>query len=374
MPCRARAGSILNSESRSRAEFSVVKGPTVYDVAERAGVSIATVSFTFRQPHRVKVTTRDAVLAAAQELGYLPSGTARGLARGKTAILGIYSFDFYKLDQPLFSGGRADNSDFRLFPLYVDEVQRGVALECWHRGYTLMVSGGSQPSSGSAADIAGQVDGLAVLARSIPDDVLALIASRIPVVHLSEPSHNDALSHVTVDNASGTYSLTKHLIDEHQLTELHFAGPADTSSDFQARFHGFQDALRDSGIDPPRSLLAFGAGTARSAADVVSSLLAQKELPAGIVCALDEYALRLIDALTAAGIRVPQDVAVTGFDGVVAGRVSTPMLTTARQPMEEMGRIAASILIERSEQPDLPPRNEQLKVEIVLGESCGCGR
>jgi DNA-binding LacI/PurR family transcriptional regulator len=361
----------------------VVKGPTVYDVAELAGVSIATVSFTFRQPHRVKESTRDAVLSAAQTLGYLPSGSARGLARGKTGVLGIYSFDYYILDQPQSSvaetPGQLDqtaaderNADFRLFPLYVDEVQRGVALECWHRGYTLMISGGSQPSGGSAADIAGQVDGLVVLARSVPDDVLALIAGRIPVVQLSEPSHNDALSHVTVDNASGTYALTEHLIGEHGLSNLQFAGPADTSSDFQARFRGFQNALHAAGVTPPEQALTFGAGSERTAADVIARLLADDALPQGFVCALDEYALRLMDALAASGIRVPEDVAVTGFDGIVAGRIHRPSLTTVRQPMEHMGRIAAQILIDRSENPAQHPRNEQLPVQVVIRESCGC--
>jgi LacI family transcriptional regulator len=346
------------------------------------------VSFTFRQPHRVKESTRDTVLAAARTLGYLPSGNARGLARGRTGTLGIYSFDFYILDQPDLSDIGADampasgedapgglmsaNEDFRLFPLYVDEVQRGVALECWRRGYTLMVSGGSRPVDGSAADIAGKVDGLAVFPRSVPEDVLALISRRIPVVELSEPSHNDTLSHVTVDNTAGAHSATSHLIGTHGLRSLQFAGPADPSSDFQARFRGFQAALRSAGLPAPAEPLTFGTGTDRSAGDVVNRLLQSGTLPQGFVCALDEYALRLMDALAAAGIQVPAQVAVTGFDGIVAGRIRRPALTTVRQPMEQMGRVAAGILIDRFENPGKPPENRQLPVSLVLGESCGC--
>jgi LacI family transcriptional regulator len=356
-------------------------------VAELAGVSIATVSFTFRQPHRVKESTRDAVLAAARALGYLPSGNARGLARGRTGALGIYSFDFYILDQPDLSDAGADaprpggrtpvglqsaNEEFRLFPLYVDEVQRGVALECWRRGYTLMVSGGSRPVGGSAADIAGQVDGLAVFPRSVPEDVLALISRRIPVVELSEPSHNDTLSHVTVDNTAGAHSATSHLIGTHGLRSLQFAGPADASSDFQARFRGFQAALRDAGLPVPTEPLTFGSGTDRSAGDIVDELTRNRTMPQGFVCALDEYALRLMDALAAAGIQVPGQVAVTGFDGIVAGRIRRPALTTVRQPMEQMGRTAAGILIDRFENPGKPPENRQLPVMLVIGESCGC--
>ena len=251
-------------------------------------------------------------------------------------------------------------------------MQRGVALECWHRGYTLMVSGGSRPAGGSAADIAGRVDGLAVFARSVPDDVLTLIARRIPVVELSEPSHNDTLSHVTVDNAGGTYALTQHLVVEHGLKNLQFAGPADTSSDIEARFRGFQDALRDAGVQPPERFLTFGAGTSLSAEDLIGTLLVQGALPDGFVCALDEYALRLMDALAGAGINVPQHVAVTGFDGIAAGRLNRPSLTTVRQPMEEMGRMAAQILIDRSEHPEKTTQNEQLPVRAIIRESCGC--
>lgn len=367
----------------------MAKGPTVYDVAERAGVSIATVSFTFRQPHRVKESTRITVLEAARELGYLPSGNARGLARGRTGVLGIYTFDYYILNQPVESsmsikdgqlaqprspGAVTNNMDFRLFPLYVDEIQHGVALECWHRGYNLMVSGGSQTQGKSITEIAGQVDGLAVFARSVPDDVLALIAKRIPVVELSEPSHNDSVGHVTVDNAAGTRALTDHLVRAHGKKDLQFAAPADTSFDFRSRFRGFQEALKASGMRVPETPLMFGAGTNTSAHDLVSDLIARSELPEGFVCALDEYALQLMDALSGAGIAVPEQVVVTGFDGIVAGRIRQPALTTVRQPMEAMGRLAAQILIERFEDPTLGIEDHQLPVTLEYRGSCGCGQ
>ena len=127
----------------------MARSPTVYDVAKRAGVSIATVSFAFGQPERVKNSTREAVLAAADALGYVPSGNARGLASGRTGALGLFSFDYLMdasgsppqtANEPADRGlaastGEDPNEDFRLFPLYLDEVQRGFELECWRRGY-----------------------------------------------------------------------------------------------------------------------------------------------------------------------------------------------------------------------------------------------
>ncbi|TDK23687.1 LacI family transcriptional regulator [Arthrobacter crusticola] len=361
----------------------MVKGPTVYDVAELAGVSIATVSFTFRQPHRVRQSTREAVLAAAQALNYLPSGNARGLARGRTGALGIYSFDFYFLDDPASAGGAGTraaapagsdpNADYRVFPLYVDEVQRGVALECWRRGYTLMVGGGNRTTGRTAiADIAGQVDGLAVFPRTVPVEVLSLISRRIPVVELSEPSHDDSLHHVTVDNAAGMHALTTHLITAHGLRDLQFAAPRDPWSDFQLRFRGFQAALAEAGLPVPERPVTEGDGAPQSAEALAAALLAGGRLPDGIVCAHDEYALPLIDALLRRGVDVPGRVAVTGFDGIVAGRLQRPQLTTVRQPMEQMGRTAAAILIDGFEDRTLPPQSRQLPVEVVLRESCGC--
>jgi LacI family transcriptional regulator len=118
----------------------VTSRPTVYDVAERAGVSIATVSFAFRRPERVRPATRDAVLAAARELGYVPNAAARGLAQRRTAALGLYAYH-YLLPRP--TDETEDDQFWRLFPLYVDEVQRGMELECWRRGYALMLGGGA---------------------------------------------------------------------------------------------------------------------------------------------------------------------------------------------------------------------------------------
>src|SRR5689334_8853545 len=126
-----------------------MRRPTMYDVAAQAGVSIATVSFAFTQPHRVRATTRAAVLAAAESLGYLPSGTARGLARGRTGVIGFYSYEYVQ---------ETDGSDLRHFPLYADEVQRGAQLECRSRGFALMLGAGHNPGDLPAVvDIAGRV-------------------------------------------------------------------------------------------------------------------------------------------------------------------------------------------------------------------------
>lgn len=365
------------------------KGPTVYDVAERAGVSIATVSFAFRRPEKVKASTREMVLAAARELGYVPSASARGLAHGRTKALGLFAFEYLleSVDQPLVVPGAAPpeppvpvgddvdldfDEDFRLFPLYVDEVQRGVELECWRRGYALMIGGrGHGDIESVLADIAGRVDGLAVFPNTVPDDVLSRIAWRIPVVEMSENPHGDQLNHVTVDNVAGVRALTDHLISAHGLRTLAFVGGT-AGSDQRARFQGFQVALHEAGLPVPIASIAHAGGVLRQAAMVVADLRSAGELPDALVCATDQEALALIDALQHAGISVPGDVAVTGFDGIAAGRIIRPTLTTVRQPMEQMGRAVVDILIGQLESPGQPPMSRLLPVRLVVRDSCGC--
>ena len=356
----------------------MAKGPTVYDVAQEAGVSIATVSFTFRQPDRVRPATREAVLSAARSLGYVPSASARGLARGRTGALGLFAFD-YLIDSTAVAAGRSDvespaedpNESYRIFPLYVDEIQRGVQLECWKRGYALMVGGGNPNTTETTlTDIAGRVDGLAVFPNSLPQAILERISQRIPVVEVSETLLNRELDHVTVDNFGGMRSLVRHLVDVHQLTDLQFVGGL-TSSDNRARWSGMAATLTQYGLTP-RPLAQEGEFSREDIGNLVSSLHAAGALPQAFVCATDEEALKTLDALKDAGIAVPGTVAVTGFDGIVAGKIARPALTTVRQPMEEMGRAIVGLLINRIENPEQAPVAQELPVRLVVRESCGC--
>ena len=193
------------------------------------------------------------------------------------------------------------DEDFRLFPLYVDEVQRGVELECWRRGYALMVGGRGHANIETVlADIAGRVDGLAVFPHTVPDDVLRRIAWRIPVVEMSETAHDDELNHVTVDNVAGMRALTDHLIAAHGLRTFAFVGDT-AGSDQLGRFQGFQAALGAAGLPVPSSSIAHRGGVIRQAAIIVADLQATGQLPDALVCATDQEALALMDAASARG-------------------------------------------------------------------------
>ncbi|MCU1432482.1 MAG: LacI family transcriptional regulator [Actinotalea sp.] len=368
------------------------KRPTVYDVAQEAGVSIATVSFTFRRPSRVKATTRATVLEAARRLNYVPSANARGLAHGRTGALGLYSFDMFleraesgdarpvQGDPGPFFGpdvaehafaDDADAEDFRVFPLYVDEIQRGFEVECARRGRVLLIGSGPSGDGSGFIDIASRVDGLAVFPGAHSEEIVAQLSHRLPVVAFAMPYGAGTLHHVRVDNQGGVEALTDHLVLDHGITDVQFVG-APEMTDYQERFEGMRAALSRHGLAVPDAVLDPTPLVDDQPYAVVRTLADEGRLPGALVCASDQHALALLDVLAASGIEVPRDVAVTGFDGVVAGRLSTPALTTVRQPMEAMGRLAVDILMDALDEPGGVPVDRTLPVRTILRRSCGC--
>jgi DNA-binding LacI/PurR family transcriptional regulator len=354
----------------------MAKRPTVYDVAALANVSTATVSFTYSKPARVKRETRELVLEAAKTLGYVPSASARGLAAGRTGVLGLYSFDLFLDDTGSDRTGLAvpdddDEERFRQFPLYVDEVEHGFELECRSRGFATMLGGVRQQERESITDIAGRVDGVAVLAQTAGAADLSLIASRLPVVLISQPEIG-TLDRVAADNASGIQSMIHHLMDVHGIDDLVFVGELG-SAEIGERYAAFRAAISAAGVADPRHPLDFDhLSGSREFTSELRSFIGVNGLPGAFVCAQDQLALAIMDGLTELGIAVPADVVVTGYDGIVASRLSSPPLTTVRQPMAELGRQAALALIRRLDEPAAAQVNLVLPIQLRVRQSCGC--
>ncbi|GGL02386.1 LacI family transcriptional regulator [Curtobacterium luteum] len=354
--------------------------PTVYDVASAAGVSIATVSRVLRTPDAVREGTRDRVQAAIRTLGYVPSGNARALAGKRTGVVGLLlpGFDVVPDERPdlVTDGGVRVVDDRRHVTqpfssnLYFDEVLRGAELEAWQRGLALMVAAGRGPSRDVIVnDVAGRVDGLAVLAQTVPDELLEHVARRIPVVVLADDRRSHGFDSVSVDNAAGMRTVVSHVVGRLGIRSIAYvAGPIDSPDDME-RAAGFRDALVEHGVDPADVSVVHGDFGRARARELATALFAG-EVPRAVVCSNDQSALGVLDAAAATGIRVPEDVVVTGFDGIDAGRFSSPRLTTVHQPMGELGRAAVRAIVERLAHPDGPPRAVRLPVEVLLRESC----
>ncbi|WP_371801041.1 MULTISPECIES: LacI family DNA-binding transcriptional regulator [unclassified Streptomyces] len=351
-----------------------MSAPTVYDVAERSGVSIATVSRVYRTPDSVRAQTRERVLEAARQLGYVPSGNARGLASRTTGVLGLCFPDYADPDAEADAEADSDADDAVM--LYSDQIIRGMERAARRHGYALLIAASLEGGPESlVAKVAGRVDGFAVLAQTVPTEDLEVISRRLPVVMIAGPREIDHLDHIVVANADGERELARHLIEDHGLRRLAFVGGEVESPDAEARFLGFRQACRDAGLPVPdapdlRAEMMTQAEGARAAEELLDR---DGERPQGVLFANDQMAVGALRALERRGVRVPEDIAVTGFDGIPLSRIVRPPLTTVRQPIRQLGEQAVELLVQRLGDSGSEPVSLMLPVSLIRRASCGCG-
>ncbi len=329
------------------------RNATIYEVARRAGVSIATVSRVHRSAHLVSPATRERVDRAVAELGYRPSRLGRSLAHGHHDATGIV---FPDLSGPYYS-----------------EVILGYEEASAAEGQSVLIlaTHGRAASGSEVLDLADRVDGVVLFGQTVGDDIVEeLERRRVPVVLLARPMHGSADS-VRAENQSAARGLTEHLIG-HGHRRIAFVGDPDGSPDAAERWDGFVDAHRAAGRRPKKSVRS-GFRTADGLA-AATDLLAGTRRPDAILCANDEIAMGVLEAARAARITIPDDLAVTGWDDIPAARHVAPPLTTVRQPMLELGRRAAELLRDRISTPRNEPLHELLTTELVIRSSCGCGK
>ena len=306
--------------------------------------------------------TRERVRAMAAELSWVPSGPARGLAVRRAGIVGLLFPD-------LGQSGEAEEES----PLYVDEVIRGAERAATSVGDAVLIAATRSASGRQLAySVAGKVDGLVVMARSLPEDDIAAIARSVPIVVLANGQVHAGPDFVGADNRAGSREITAHLIAVHGYTDLAFLGGPVKSPDSDERFAGFCDALRQAGLPVPDAPAAVGGFTEAGGEQAVWALLARGSRPRAIVSGNDEMAIGALIALRSAGLRVPADVAMTGFDDIAAARHLRPPLTTVRQPMRELGERSVQVLLDRIAEPTAPRHSVVLPTEVVLRRSCGC--
>lgn len=357
--------------------------PTVYDVAARAGVSIATVSRVLSRPDDVRPDTRAKVAAAVDELGYVRNAAARGLAGRRTRVLGLVLPAHEDVDETpppdagigvsaiLDDRSAAGRSPDGAQNLYFDELIRGAERAASAADHALLIAAGSDSRrEGLLHETAARVDGLIVLAATLSEESLARAARRAPVVLVAGDGAHPDIDRVSVANEDGMHALTRVVLDGGARRIVFLGGPSD-SPDGMDRRRGFDQAIAEAGRVQVEYLP--GDFAERVGRDSVERLLAERGidgLPDAIVCGNDQSALGALDALRHAGVDVPGRVRVTGFDGVEAGRFSTPRLSTVRQPMADLGVAAVRLLLERLDAPDAAVRSVVLPVEVLLRESC----
>ena len=353
---------------------------TIYDVAALAKLSIATVSRVLQGTGPVSAKARARVDQAAHELNYVPLRAARSLA--------VQRHEAHGLVLPDLAG-----------PFYGDLL---MGYERWAgehgQSVILSVTHGNPDPLRSLRDLAGRVDGIVVHGNALDlPAVQDLRRANVPIVLVAHPPVTGCDS-VRSESATSAEQLTARLLD-HDRKNLLFVGDPALSYDVSERYAGFTAALRARNVrvpEPERVPLTEEAGAAFAgqllaatkgqrpeatspATDGAGGGMAGGEQrwsagrPDGLVCANDELALAVLKGLQAGGVVVPDEVVVTGWDDVMAARYVSPGLTTVRQPMAELGRLAAQRLHERITGERTRARNDVLATELVLRDSCGTG-
>ena len=324
-----------------------VRRPTLHDVAARAGVSKSLASLALQGSPKVAPASRDAILAAADELGYRPNRTASSLVRQRTHTIGVHILD---LHNPVFA-----------------EILDGVHEAVRGHGYsTLLVTGNADPATERTEItrlLESRVEGLILIAHRLSDADLVQIAAEVPTVVVTwRTSGIPRLDSVSGDDVSGVRLAVDHLVGLGHERIAHVSGGDNRIA--RQRRAGYERAMIAHGLTPVVVDGAFtevgGDAGARAAVDAGATAL---------FVANDLAAIGALAALRDRGLRVPDDVSVVGYDGMRL--LDSLDLTTVAQPLADMGRAAADLLMERITQPDRAPVHREMATRIVERGSSG---
>ncbi|HEU4888678.1 MAG TPA: LacI family DNA-binding transcriptional regulator [Thermoanaerobaculia bacterium] len=327
----------------------VAPNVTIRDVAAKAGVSVATVSRVFNRKGPIREDTIRRVMDVAGELQYVPHAGARSLSTRSTRTIGVVLPD--------------------LHGEFFSEVIRGIDLAARQHGYHLLLSGSHSDREEMRAvvqAVRGLVDGLIVMSPDLePSALLADLPSGIDVVMLN--SRVEGRTSITVDNSGGARDVVRHL---HALGHKHIAfiaGPPH-NADAEQRRRGFRTETRAAGTVTAELPGFF---TEESGHEAGQQILSLRPRPTAVFAANDSMAIGALSAFREAGLHVPEDMALVGFDDIPIARFLTPPLTTVRVEIAELGRRAVSHVVGALESGDGSKKRDVIKTTLVVRESCG---
>jgi DNA-binding LacI/PurR family transcriptional regulator len=337
------------------------KRVTHVDVAKHAGVSTAVVSYVINDgPRPTSPDVRERVIRAIRELDYHPNAVARGLRARRTNTIGFVVDDYNSMDV--------------FVSPYSARILTGLTAQLKARGYYLLLYPldiGEDMSDIELLLRSGRLDGIVLRLVQDPPETDALLETiartHVPCVCIERPGASRfGFGAVTYDDMRGAHEATSYLIAQGHRRIGHIAGDLRYSTG-RARLAGYQRALADHGIAADEALIYSDDWAPAVARVGVARLLDLRERPTAIFAASDTFALNAMEVLRARGLRVPDDVAVIGFDDIEEAAEYVPPLTTMRIPLFEIGRRAADLLLDvvESDHEDIAGRSEVLPVELV---------
>ncbi|MGD7044556.1 LacI family DNA-binding transcriptional regulator [Jeotgalibacillus proteolyticus] len=323
---------------------------TIKDVAKKAGVAVSTASLAINHSSRVSKETAKKVLDAASELHYQKNGWARDLKMKKTQIIGLVLHDL--------SGS------------FYAPIIKGIEETLHSYGYGLIACSTIGENLGTAERFLRErrVDGVIVFSADIKDETLFDVCrSHFPLAVLDREISHPNLYSVTVDNLQGGYLAADHLIGHGHTSIGYISGPSN-NWDSQLRSEGFTQCLSQNNLSVPSKWHIKGDYSQRGGYQAAKLLLQQSELPTGLFVSNDQMAIGVLEAFGDAGVKVPEQISLIGFDDIELARYIRPSLTTVKQPKYEMGATAAHKIIQHIEGSPLK-EHTQLTTEVIQRQS-----
>ncbi|HEY7126552.1 MAG TPA: LacI family DNA-binding transcriptional regulator [Ktedonobacterales bacterium] len=365
----------------------MAKKLTIQDIARLAGVSHSTVSRVLNKKPDVDAITRERVLRVVQEQGYVPNLAAARLAGGRSQIVGVLvpslSWPFIP---DIVQGVMSTSLQWPLIP----EIMRGVTEFIGDTSYEVLLYSISRQKD--HRDVINRilatqlVSGLlAILPGQAAQDLIGAHEQGLPVVVIDDQGITHGLPWVGTDNRHGAYLAVKHLISLGHRRIGHIRGLFACSEE---RYLGYCDALQEAGIPLDPMLVLQGDFEFTSGQACARIFFEMQERPTALFVGNDQMAFGVLTVAEQRSVRVPQDVAVVGFDDIPLSAHIRPALTTVRQPFFEMGKCAAELLLSLSEATDLSQRHSlavtraleerweqspriELATSLTVRESCG---
>lgn len=332
---------------------------TIKDVAARAGVSISTVSHVLNHTRRVSEEATRNVLEAVNALNYAPNSVARSLKVNHTRTIGLLVTASVN---PFFA-----------------EVVKGVEEYCFSQGYSLILCNTENKIDRQRHYLRmlmeKRVDGLLMICTDMDVEIQTLLRSyqSVPQVVMDWGGECDFANVINDNVRNGAYQAARYLVSQGHQDIACITGHIDKQTT-QLRLEGVRDALAEAGLTLDKQRLLVGDYEIQSGYDAMRSLIDSKNLPTAVFAFDDVMALGAISAAWQAGLRIPEDISIVGYDDIEMARFSHPPLTTIRHPKAELGELAVELLVSRIRNKELSTEALTMQPELIIRQSVAAPR
>lgn len=330
---------------------------TLKDVAQLAGVSTAAVSYALSGKRPISEETKQRILAAVEQLDYVPDLNARGLSMRDSNLIGVVIPQTEPGERLMFQNS------------FYSEVLGSIEYYARQNGYHILISATDANESYLTLAKKRNLDGIIVIGMYPDEFYQEMKKTNIPIVLIDSYCNDHYYHNIRIDDAYGSFLATHYLLEIGHRDIAFFVGQMKENGVMKKRLLGYQQALREFGV-PFREEYVFEGQVDYESGIALAEQLLQAWLPVtGIVAAADILAIGAMKGLYEQGKRVPEDYSIVGFDDAEVARYLTPGLTTVRQQISLKGQRAVELLLKHIDDPTLPKQEEILPLQLVVRES-----